>query len=805
MYIQSQTFYLDPNAVNNSARAFITSIDLYFSGIPAQTSQVNGVYNLSGSTNPGVTISISDTDINGAPNYSSAYTYSIASLPYSSINVSSDASSITTFEFNQPVPLKTGKTYSINIQAADGGYTLWTASAGQALLGSSNAVFPGFSGGNHGQLFDYGTDGTLTPIKNTQLKYAIKVAQFTANNATYELVNNPYEFMIVQGQVGSFLGGETVFPLLANVSAQTVAITANSSTLTGNGTTFQSSTQQGSYIALYANTVSASGVVSANLSLYVTQIVNVSNNTSATINPVLPVSNSAAKFFFVPVGTVYNSIQSSNTMILTNSNANNTLYFTSNTNLNGTLKSGNITINAISSTTGLFVGQPVYCSNSSNSSAGITGFTNGSTITAIVNSTAVNVSTKFTGTNTSAGGANLFFQTPIVGSMSSGNVIITNTSFSAQTYAYVSSIYAVPVTNFEPEVGISASTGGNSSITYAFAQINSSGNPILNSSSTFLPALNGTINIVNGYSGYILSRSLEAVNGGSDLSYSNNKSGVIKIQLNQAGIAGALYDSPVITSEKLDIFSSSVLINNDTTNENTNYGNSLAKHITTQIQFDPTYAAEDLMVQATAFVPANTSIVAWAKLYNSQDSDPFVSKEWTRLYPSGNTQNLVSTIQANNYVTLTWGLPNSPPSLYTANGTATISGSTVTGANTKFGNSTPGSGEIYVNDLIKLWNPNVPNNFIVGLVTNVTNASSLNLNISTSNVSITGVTLFIDKISDKHQAFTDPQNNNYASYYNSTLAEFSTYDTMQIKLDLLSSNSSIYPKVATLTAVGLSA
>ena len=80
------------------------------------------------------------------------------------------------------------KVYSIDFSADDPGYILWYAETGNVLVGTTNSPFGGFSGGIQGQLYDYGNGGNLTPVTNAQLKYNVKVAKFSANNTTIEVV-----------------------------------------------------------------------------------------------------------------------------------------------------------------------------------------------------------------------------------------------------------------------------------------------------------------------------------------------------------------------------------------------------------------------------------------------------------------------------------------------------------------------------------------------------------------------------------------------------------------------------------------
>lgn len=766
MQVQSQTFYIDSNSVAGAATVFLTGIDLYFQSVP-------GNVNTSGNPSPTVTVSISDTDISGAPSYSNGYVHSITSLPLSYINSSTDASKVTTFNFVQPVPVNTGQMYSVNIQLSDSAFTLWTAKSGDALVGT-NVAFPGFSGGHQGAFYDYGNDGNLTPIQGTQLKYSVKIAQFTANSATFQLVNDPYEFMTVTNQSAAFAPSEGVFPILANVSAQTVSFSTTSANVTGTGTKFTSQFIAGSYLIAYANTSQ----------FMIAQVNNITSDKLLTLTSNATFTNTTgANFFNAPIGNVYFSDQSSNTLILNSSTANTALYFQAYPNLTGTVTSACNVINNISTTAGLIVGQPVF--------SNVSGITTGTTIASIVNSTAITMSSAYTATT--ASNTPIFFPCPIVGARTG-------------TIAYLLGLMPYPVNAFLPDLGVGVPQGGNTSFSYMFAQSN--GSATIANNSSFYPFINNTKTVLNQNSGLVLSRSLE-VRTPTTLA-SNSKSAVFKLQISQnANTTTGIFSSPYIYSEALNVFSTYNEINNTVANENTNNGLTKAKHITTKIAFDPTYAAQDLLVQASAFLPTGTAVIAYAKLYNSTDPDSFNSKQWTRLVPlSQGVSSNVSTISSNNYISLSYGLPNMPLSLYTANGTVTIgtayntstANNTIVGAGTHFGT------EILVNDIVRIWNPNAPTVYQVATVTAITNTTSLTINKTVANSSILGQPgWYIDKISNPYTAYTDPQNYNVATYYNSSLTAFATYDTVQVKMDLLSTNTSVVPRLAALTAVGISA
>ena len=550
-----------------------------------------------------------------------------------------------------------------------------------------------------------------------------------------------------------------VFPVYSNVSAQTVSFTAGSNTVTGTSTVFSSQFTSGQYIIAYSNSST----------LYAGHIVTVSNNTTLVLDEAASFTNSSCKFFKAPAATVYHNDSSANVLILTDSNASGSSYrFSNSTLFTATLTASSNQYTGVSSVSNLFVGQPV--------TANIAGITSGTTITAIGTNT-VNVSSIFAGSTTVA--TNVYAQTLVAGEASGANAYVSLVNF--------------PVNTFQPQLGINLPNGSNAVITYDFAASAANGTFIIQTANN--KAVNYKDNEITGYSAQILSRSNEVI--GTNL-YSNNKSAVFRVELDQANNS---YSSPFLYSEKLDLFASLYTINNtDTDEEITGQGDAYARHISTVITFDPTYAAQDLLVQSIAYIPAGTKVEAYAKIYNSHDSDTFDVKQWTKLAPvqSGNT-NQISTSQSNNYIQLSFGMPNAPLSnTLTGYVTGYVGSAAITGANTLFNT------QISPGDIVKIWNPTNPSIYQISRVNARTSNTSITLNEKISNTSIGQAGFQIDKINNPQQAFTNPQNYNVVRYYNTSGQPIDTFDTMQVKVVMLSSNGNIIPRLASLSAVGLS-
>jgi len=709
MYILAQTFYIDPNAAANSTSVFVTGLDLYLKSKPKATK------NRSGISNPGLHISISDTNLDGSPNFTSIYAESHLDVPYSTITADTNANTATSLTFNQPIPLASGKKYTLRIQAYDPDYELWTGTAGNPIVGT-NTKLGGFSAGFQGALFDYASDGTVTPRAASQLKHAIYIAQFSANNATYEYVNEDLEFLTITGQSSEFVGGDTVFTKYANVSAQTVL--ANSTTVTGTGTTFLSTFTNGSYIAVWGSAANSLTVP------IVRQIVSIANNTSLTIAEpyasIWRLNTVASPYFKTQVGVVYSENQHVNTIYLKGSTANSTLRF----------QAGQVIAGSMQGT-----------------QVGVDG----------------------------------------------GYVLSINGGITAT----IVSVDNLSVSQVHPEIALRLPTGGKANIQHSLAYYDGSTYTVSNSNFVDIDNLKTTS--LTKYNCLIMSRSNEVVN--STYLY-DGKSSIKKITLKQANTSNSVYTGPYINNELLGLHVGKYLINNDTTNEVTLTGKALSKHITTKLTFDSGKSSEGLFVYLTAFQPAGTSVLAYAKIHNTKDSDAFDDKEWTQLVTVNNTGGQVSTTAANNYVEIDFGLPSQPPSYNVAGVvTTTANSTTVTGSATNFGT------DILVNDVVKIYSSTAPNtNYFIATVASIANTTQLTLNspVATNTV-INGSGFYIDKISDPYQAFINPQNSNVVRYYGSDLTEYDTFDTAQFKIVLLSNNVNIVPRVNSLKALGVSA
>lgn len=346
-----QTFFVDQNSVNNSSTVSITGIDLFFKRKPNTTNNISGV------DYPSVSIALVDVDSNG-PVLTKFYKGSLITLDHNYINTSTDASIKTSFVFEKPIQVKTGKNYGVAILAVDTDYEYWYNKTGDVLVGTNN-VSSGSSASADGKLYlksnaasVFGIsigDELYKEINDIDLKFAVNVAKFTANTITVDLVNKDYEFFTVSNINGSFIGGEYVWLFStdgSNTAYQTgnVSVSSSCTVVTGIGTNFSNGDilLEGDFIVITDGTDANTDV---------RQIQTITNATSMVLDYPTSFTASDAEYILSPVGKVHSIDALKGEMILIDSSARSngtlTAIFSANSVLKGINSGANLTIDSV--------------------------------------------------------------------------------------------------------------------------------------------------------------------------------------------------------------------------------------------------------------------------------------------------------------------------------------------------------------------------------------------------------------------------------------------------------------------------
>lgn len=125
-----------------------------------------------------------------------------------------------------------------------------------------------------------------------------------------------------------------------------------------------------------------------------------------------------------------------------------------------------------------------------------------------------------------------------------------------------------------------------------------------------------------------LDKSRYAVSKSNEVaSMSSAKSSTYRITLSTS----TSYASPAIgLGRKSSLFVKNI-INNDSTNEYTRYGNASTKYVSKKVVLADGQEAEDLKVMITAYRPVDTDVFVYGKFWNASDPETFDSKNWTLL------------------------------------------------------------------------------------------------------------------------------------------------------------------------------
>lgn len=310
---------------------------------------------------------------------------------------------------------------------------------------------------------------------------------------------------------------------------------------------------------------------------------------------------------------------------------------------------------------------------------------------------------------------------------------------------------------------------------------------------------------------YILSRSTEVdTTKSSNLFGTRRKSAVANVSMTVNVSEDKRFSVPYINTGELDFYFYQNSINDvytETRDGIANYDtevdrNGLAesKYISKKIAFASDKYAEDIVVYLTAFRPANTEIKVYAKIHNAADKEPFDDKSWTPLELKNNTDRFSNPLDPKDVWEYTYGFSQYPEVQ------AELSGSFLTQnpANNLILTTVDQSNNVTTGDLIRVYDPLIIENHEVFVVLS-SNATVIEVNKNISNVNLLGRDVLVDKLKYKNVAWNNIANDNTARYVSTSLVEFDTYTSMQIKVVLLANNSTVVPKVEQIQVIGASA
>jgi len=683
-------------------------------------------------------------------------------------------------------------------------------------------------------------------IGNTTPIIAGTVAEsWNAGNTTltFSYPSNALEgiaFDINQSTVQSYIGAQRVFQ---NTFPYPGGFANNGSyvTVSSNGTNMVTANSQYpngvafNWNSIYPNLNSTTYIVLNNNGEYdVRKVASILSNTVIQLDEPTTWTNALASFLVTPVGTVDSTLsaspfgKASNFIFLNYSSANSTVRFVNNVILSTSNTSAYITaggtgynnnevlyIQGFENVASIQVGgYPAKANIVTNSSGGITslyfsnlgcGFVNTSNITvALANSSSTN-----TTANTSNGsgatfsftvGADLLteFTTNIF-----RNCVVTNLNIDDVTpfctiYNPIGTVYDMLITSQYYAVQNVATYSGlayyvQSPITFPvkLGQIN----PLVSNTPPAFVSYSNEFNTL-----YANGNPNDLVTAG--LGYSNS----FVIQVETKTTAADDYIAVNVLSPPTVQFGH-YIINNDYTNEQNNQGNAWAKHITTQISFNQ--FAEDIRVYLTAYKPVNTDIKVYARIQNQNDPQGYSTEDYTLLQQISGIGLVSSSSDPTNYVELGYGFPLYPNTSLTLSNTVTTSNNSAIVTGTGFVNQA----NLQAGQMVRIYASLFSNaDLLVASVNTVTSDTSITLdqNVSSNvniggNPALVGSGLALDVISYPHQAWNNINNSNVVSYYNASIVRFDGYNTLELKIVMLSSKFGFIPQINNVRALGVTA
>jgi len=381
--------------------------------------------------------------------------------------------------------------------------------------------------------------------------------------------------------------------------------------------------------------------------------------------------------------------------------------------------------------------------------------------------------------------------------------------------ATIASLDRFKIDAFVPKFTINGPLTGTFNLSYKIA---SEANTLPSGFTTF--SLNN-INRTDQVS-YVLSKSQEV--DGTTLYGSEKKSLVAKVDFTVT--ANSSYTAPFIDCDDVDLIVKKNYISNTytqsrtyTSSANSSYsytipdydtevdrnGIAVSKYISKKISFAPGVYSEDLKTYLLAYRPPGTNVRVYAKIHNSADIDSFDTKSWTPLVLEQNNEKYSNENNKDDLIEYVYSFPQYPEIFENLGET-----SLAEYGNNILSTSTSVVANLQQNDVVRLYKPGFAETNHEVFTVLSSNSISITLNKPIRNTDIVGglgqpaVSVGINKLKYKEIAFNNIANDNVVRYYTTSKNEFDSFNTMQIKIVLLSDSSNKIPKVEQLQAIAVS-
>lgn len=280
----------------------------------------------------------------------------------------------------------------------------------------------------------------------------------------------------------------------------------------------------------------------------------------------------------------------------------------------------------------------------------------------------------------------------------------------------------------------------------------------------------------------IASRSNEITEMAGDKSF--------RLEINMDTEADVL--SPSLDTSTLAIVTYENIVNNTSNNEFASNGDALSRWVSKIVQLADGQESEDIRVYLTAYRPSGTDIEVYVKFKNDADSESFPLKNWTKLERQADV--LSDASNRASLVEIEYRLP-ARPATTVLSGVITIDVGTPDEA---VGSGTLFDADLAVGDSVLISNGS--DYFITSIATQTSNTAIT----FTQDSPLDGSGLTIERLTEAHTAFRNPQNDNVVSYFNAEGAQFDEFKFFAVKIVLKSESTHVVPHVRDMRALALS-
>lgn len=769
--------------VGGAKQVNISSIDVYFKTKPYKVGNISGV------VEPGMNVYIVPTAAGGIPNFKTLDDFVVSRKEYSELVSSIDASQVTKFKFANPITVQTAQEYAIVFKPDNNEqFELWAATQGETNV-DTKTISVGIAGKYVGRYFELSNvSASWQPLPYKNLKFTVYSTVYNNGSPNLTLSMNNYEFVTysdVQSQ-GTFSGGEYVFQN-SETALGTGSVTKGQNYITTTGGAFSSFSATGDPCFIVVKDYSSSNRFKAN----VRRVVGVSNDGNRiTVDTPFSLTNTAASFIKSPIAKGYVTKKSKlvndndNLIILKDSTANSTLYFSNNSTLVGEV-SGAVISNAMFNDILVHYTEPhVYVHTPSGTSFNATQIFKYTSIDDVNGIVATGGELNYPVSMYSP--TNLDVGIPVMLKSRTNEVQLQN--LSAKSNNYSSRLQFTLSNNNEY---VSPQIDYNSTDVF-FTRY------VINNDAT-----NEHTNSGNAYSKHITTK----INFGD-----NRQAEDILIYVDAYKPVGTdikVY-AKLYNSDDSDYFDDKdwTMLQETSGNRNSSMTN-LNDYVEYTYGLYPYPEVYSTVAGLVSISAGSTTVTGTGTLFTNSITvanctlNGYSSTITTDQSITGVTVGMLVTgtgIASDTYVvSVTAGSPNT----------------LVLSKNVVYGNlgitltfSPVGSNNVMAGDLVKIYQPLFPEDYVIAPVSSVTNNTTLDLSTAITSADIARVgsaALAIDKLTYAHQAFQNKSNNNTVRYYNSSLAPFDKYNTFALKVVFLSTSQFLIPKVKDIRAIGVSA